>query len=90
MMRIAAFRVGGLALALFVFILVHWARGGVPRRYRGHGWNRDREALDHRHGMSGRDHAADAFSYSGSMKLSRNSRCPCGSGKKFKRYCGNN
>jgi hypothetical protein len=89
MMRIAAFCVGGLALALFVFILVHWARGGVPRRYRRHGWNRDREAYDHSRGMSGRDHAEDAISNSGSMNLSRNSRCSCGSGRKFKRCCGN-
>ena len=72
----------GLGLAALVFGIA-WKSA---RRHRIAGWAHMEQALDHRAGHFGRFYREDTMALEPPTP-GRNSRCPCGSGKKYKKCC---
>ena len=67
--------------------LITYAIVNAPARYRRHGLGQINQAVDHRMGIFGKSYPEDPVGPSES-EVGRNSPCPCGSGKKYKRCCG--
>lgn len=75
-----------LGIGLVAFML--WELLTPPPRYRVFGPGQIEQAVDNRFGRFGKNYREDAPLPEAARKISRNERCPCGSGLKFKRCCG--
>jgi hypothetical protein len=69
-----------------VFLFVAYVGLNAPRRYRIHGAGQQEQAVDHKMGVFGRTYSEDQIQAARDSP-GRNSRCPCGSGKKYKLCC---
>ena len=78
------------ALAAVVSGVVCYALTGAPPRYRRHGWRHVDEAVGHALGQSAAGWPGDEVGWEvpPAPPVGRNDLCPCGSGAKYKRCCG--
>jgi hypothetical protein len=85
-------RIGVLPAAIAAALAAFVANGlmNAPSRYRRHGWGQVRQAVDHSLGKSGAIYPEESVSIPTArhVEVGRNDPCPCGSGRKHKRCCG--
>jgi len=70
--------------------LVRRIAKNIPKPYRRHGLDQQRQAVDLSLGISGGSYREEPEEPSelGANTIGRNDPCPCGSGTKYKRCCG--
>ena len=59
-----------------------------PKAYRRHGWGQAQQAAGNARGFAGSSYSEERVEPGRVVKVGRNARCPCGSGKKYKCCCG--
>ena len=79
---------GLLLVVAGAIYLSNRAAGSAPPRHRRYGTAHIRQMLDHRFGRSGGTCHEDVIRREGVPQINRNQKCPCGSGRKYKRCCG--
>lgn len=78
---------GLVAAAVLLGAFLLYAFLNAPPRYRRFGPGQSQQAVDNRNGIFGRSYPEERVN-DGTSRIGRNERCPCGSGRKFKRCCG--
>jgi uncharacterized protein YecA (UPF0149 family) len=77
-----------IVLALLCAYVVRRIARNVPPRRRKHSWGQVEQAVDNEFGIFDGTYPEDVIRREGVPKVGRNDPCPCGSGKKYKRCCG--
>lgn len=76
-----------LGVTGFVLFLLY-AFLNAPPRYRRHGAEQIREAVDHNFGNFTGSYPDEIETVWRGRRIGRNEACPCGSGSKYKHCCG--